>query len=229
MQIKGLQKLSLIDYPPYSAAVIFISGCNFRCKFCQNPGIVLHSNGIPSIPENEVLAFLEKRKMWLDAVVISGGEPTLHSVLPLFINKIRALGYRIKLDTNGSNPEMLQTLIREKLIDCVAMDIKSSPEKYTTIAGETAHTSLINESIKIIIESDIEHIFRTTAFPGLGVADFASIGQWIKGAKTFHIQQFRPEVCLDKSFEALKPYTYNVLLDFKSAIEPYVKKVEIIY
>ncbi|GHT06057.1 anaerobic ribonucleoside-triphosphate reductase activating protein [Endomicrobiia bacterium] len=160
MQIGGLQKLSLIDYPGTPAAVIFTQGCNMLCPYCHNPQLVYPYLFEKTLNENEVLYFLKKRQGLLKGVVITGGEPTLQNDLFNFIKKIKNLKFLVKLDTNGTNPKILQELIREKLIDFVAMDIKSSAEKYKLFFK--GNLNLIMQSLHVIKSSDIAHIFRTT-------------------------------------------------------------------
>ena len=135
LQIRGLQKTSLIDYAPYTCCVVFLAGCNFRCPFCQNPDLIVGKDRNPVIYEDEFLDFLKERKKWLDAVCITGGEPCLYEKLPKLIKKIKSLGYKVKIDTNGTNPSMLKELIDKKLIDYVAMDIKGPLDKYDEIVN----------------------------------------------------------------------------------------------
>src|SRR3989344_5633428 len=135
LEIKGLQKTSLIDYPPYTSCVVFLAGCDFRCPFCQNPDLILNPEKLETVKQEDFLEFLKKRKKWLDAVCISGGEPTLYEDLPEFIKKIKDLGYKVKIDTNGNNPNAIEELINKKLIDYVAMDIKAPLDKYSKAAN----------------------------------------------------------------------------------------------
>lgn len=172
MRIGGFEKQSLIDWQGKVAAVIFTKGCNFRCGYCHNPALVLPElfHEAPDYDEDKILHFLEERKAWLDGVVITGGEPTLHHDLTSYIKKIKSLNLPVKLDTNGTNPEMLQSLIQEGLIDCVAMDIKTIPmkESYQKITGIPMEHMMekIHQSISIIRKSSIEYEFRTTIIPG---------------------------------------------------------------
>ena len=159
-----MQKLTLIDFPGKIACTIFTPGCNFRCGFCHNPELVLSNNNI-NIPEHEVLEFLENRKKYLDGLCITGGEPLINSEIIDFLKKIKKIGYDIKLDTNGSNPNMLEKLISLGLIDYVALDIKASSELYKEIVGVDFDLKLIEESIKILSQSKIKYIFRTSVMP----------------------------------------------------------------
>lgn len=226
VSIKGLQKTSLIDYAPHVASVIFLKGCNFRCPYCQNPDLVLDSAELPTMPEEEILNFLEKRKKWIDGVCISGGEPTIQKDLPVFVEKIKKLGLKVKLDTNGSSPQMLKELIDKKLVDHISMDIKAPIEKYVDVIKIKININDIKESVDIIKKSDIDYEFRTTVVPTITKEeDIKKIGEWLKGSERFFIQQFRPNTCLDKNFESIKPYTKQELQKLMILAEPYFEFV----
>jgi pyruvate formate lyase activating enzyme len=167
MLIGGLLKFSLIDYPGKVAAVIFTQGCNYRCPFCHNPELVLPGSFNPPIQVDDVMAFLTQRRGQLQGVVITGGEPTLHPDLKDFIRRIKALGFLVKLDTNGSHPEVLRAILEEKLVDLVAMDIKSSLEGYCKAAGVAADLGCVKESIALIKASGGKYLFRTTVLKGI--------------------------------------------------------------
>ncbi|MBO7318667.1 MAG: anaerobic ribonucleoside-triphosphate reductase activating protein [Clostridia bacterium] len=189
MKISGLQKLTLLDYPGKMACTVFTYGCNFRCPFCHNALLVTEENS-DCISEDEFFSFLKKRQGILDGVCISGGEPTLQKDLPEFISKIKALGYYVKLDTNGSSPLLLKKLIEEKLIDYVAMDIKNSPDKYDITCGIEVDINAVKQSVSIIKQSGIDHEFRTTTVKEYHRAeDFEVIADWIEGSKYF-LQHF---------------------------------------
>lgn len=193
MEIHGLMKTTLLDYPQHVASTIFTGGCNFRCPFCHNKDLVLHPNSLPLIPEEEIFSFLKKRKGVLDGVCITGGEPTLQADLVQFIGKIKNLGFLVKLDTNGYRPDILATLLDEHLLDYVAMDIKNSPQKYTITAG-IPHLDLkkIDASIQLLLSSSIPYEFRTTIISELHTAeDIMEIGQWIKGGKSYFLQEYK--------------------------------------
>jgi pyruvate formate lyase activating enzyme len=198
MKIASLLKQSFIDWDGKIAAVIFTKGCNFRCSFCHNPSLVYPEqlNKTPDIPETEVFGYLESRKNWLDGVVVTGGEPTIHEDLPCFIEKIKQIGYLVKLDTNGSDPVMLHQLIQLGLIDYVAMDIKTilHPVNYEkiTCSGDECLINRIELSIRIIRESGIEHQFRTTLVPGIHSPEIiASLKNKIF-PDNLKLQQYRP-------------------------------------
>lgn len=193
MHINGLQKLTLLDFPGRTACTVFLGGCNFRCPFCHNASLVLHPDSAPRISEEEVFAFLEKRRGLLDGVAVTGGEPCLYAELPEFLRRVKDMGFAAKLDTNGSRPDMLRRVIDEGLIDYAAMDIKSSPEGYSASAGIVCFDlTPVSESVSLLMEGRVEYEFRTTAVHGLHTpADFESIGRWIAGADKYFIQCFK--------------------------------------
>lgn len=209
--INGFQKLSLIDYPNNVCAVVFTGGCTFKCPFCHNPELV-YNIADTSYSEENIITELSRRTKLLDGVCITGGEPTIHNELKGFIKKIKNLGLKVKLDTNGTNPGMLNELINEKLIDYIAMDIKTALERYSTGTGVKTDIQQIRESIKIITRSGIDHEFRTTMVPGVvNNEDVEEIIKEIKGAKKYVLQQFRPQKTLNKEFQKIKPYSQKYI------------------
>lgn len=192
MNIQGIQKLTLLDYPGKMACVLFTAGCNLRCPFCHNSRLVVNPEKESEYGEEEILAFLEKRQGILDGVVITGGEPLLQKDISDFIVKIRELGYSVKLDTNGTFPEKLRELIDKGLVDYVAMDIKNSPELYAETVGVTGFDiSRIKESISILLEGKVDYEFRTTVVREFhSVFGMDNIGKLIKGAKRHFLQAF---------------------------------------
>ncbi len=216
MKISGLQKLTLLDYPGKMACTVFTYGCNFRCGFCHNALLVTEENS-DSISEDEFFSFLRKRQGILEGVCISGGEPTLQSDLAEFIEKVKSLGYSVKLDTNGSRPHILKSLIEKKLIDYVAMDIKNSIEKYSMTCGCEVDVSAIKESVSIIIESGIGHEFRTTTVKEYHSAeDLLSIAEWLKGDSKYFLQHFEDSGNLIG--EDLSPLSKEEMLSFADSI-----------
>ena len=194
MNIHGLQNLTLLDYPGYTAATVFLGSCNFRCPFCQNSSLVLAPDLEPVISEDEVFQFLKKRKRVLDGVCITGGEPTLSKDLEPFLQKIKHLGYLVKLDTNGSRPNVLKELVSQGLLDYVAMDIKSSREGYAAAAGiEGMNLDAVEESVRFLLEeAPVDYEFRTTAVKGLHQKqDFVGIRDWIAGCRRYYLQNYR--------------------------------------
>ena len=190
MDISGLQKTTLLDYPGQVACTVFLAGCNLRCPFCHNASLVLE-NPLPQMTESEFFAFLKKRRGILDGVCITGGEPTLRKELPEFIGKIRELGFRVKLDTNGTNPDMLERLLKEGLLDYVAMDIKNSPERYSVTCGGIDVLDKVKHSAALLMESGTDYEFRTTCVHPLhDETAMAEIGKWLAGAKGYYLQNF---------------------------------------
>lgn len=191
MKIYGLQKMTLLDFPGHVACTVFLGGCDFRCPFCHNFELANGASS-PVMNDDEILEFLKKRKGLLDGVAITGGEPCMQTALPDFMKAIHALGFAVKLDTNGYHPEMLKKILRYSLADYVAMDIKNSPEKYAVTCGVLSiHMDKIKESISLLLSSDINYEFRTTAVDEFHeVEDFEEMGKLIKGAKHYFIQCF---------------------------------------
>lgn len=189
MKIIGLQKVSLLNYPGLVSATIFVSGCNFKCPFCHNSSIVKCEYN--ELSENQIFEYLEERKKMLDGVCVSGGEPTIHKDIKEFIIKLKNMGFKVKLDTNGYNPDMLKDLIDSKCLDYIAMDIKNSDSKYSKTAGVNVDLNLINESVDLIMNSGIDYEFRTTVVEELHTAeDIELICKKLKGASAYYIQNF---------------------------------------
>lgn len=230
IEIGGIQKSTLIDYPGRLAAIVFLVGCNFRCPFCYSSELVLPEK-IKEHPKTSLdtfLDFLEERKELLDGIVICGGEPTIHNDLPSFLKKIKKFGYSLKLDTNGSNPKMLKSLIEEGLIDYVAMDVKSSKENYQKAAGVKVNIKNIEESVDILKEGKIDFEFRTTVVPGItDKEDVLKIAKWISPAKKYYLQNFKNEKILNKKMGGVKPYSYEQMKEIKNKISPFFEKCEI--
>ncbi len=227
MQIHGLNKTTLLDYPKHLAALVFLGGCNMRCPFCQNASLVIAPGSQPVIPEEELFSYLNKRKNILEGVCISGGEPTIYPDLPGLIEKIKALGYQVKLDTNGTNPTMIKQLVRDHLIDYIAMDIKNSREKYMETSGVSVNLlSPVEESVAYLKTSPVEYEFRTTIVKELHTtADILSIGRWLQGSKIYYLQSFRDsEDVLQPGYHA---YPKEVLEELVSLLTPYIEHVQI--
>lgn len=231
MRIGGLQKLTLIDYPAKTAATIFTIGCNFACPFCFNAELVEMEKikEQPIIKSRDIFDFLASRRGLLDAVCLTGGEPTLQPDLESFIKRIKKQGFLVKLDTNGSEPAVLESLFQKKLLDFVAMDIKTSPWRYEELAGPEIKLENILKSVLLIRQSGVGHQFRTTVVPGLVTEkEIREIGRWLKGAGLFVLQQFRPEKTLEKSYQNIKPYSGEQLQKYSSILADYVRKVEVV-
>lgn len=193
LQIHGLNKTTLLDYPGRVAATVFLGGCNLRCPFCHNSGLVLSQETQPIIPEEEFFSFLKKRKNILQGICITGGEPTISPELTPFLRKIKAEGYPVKLDTNGLHPEVLEELICDRLVDYIAMDIKGSPRNYGRCTGILDLVlEPVLQSVLLLIQSGITYEFRTTVVRELHtVEEFREIGSMIKGAKQYFLQAYR--------------------------------------
>lgn len=215
MVICGIEKFSMVDYDGYIACTLFTSGCNFRCPFCHNSSLVM--GGATRIDESEVFDYLKKRKGLVDAVCITGGEPTLHKDLPAFITQLKALGYKIKLDTNGTNPAMLKELIDAKLIDYVAMDIKNSFDKYMLTAGvKEVDLSAIKESIDILMSSSIGYEFRTTLIREYhDIDDIKAIANLLKGANKYFLQKYKDsDECISHGFSEIDKEEVDIYVDY---------------
>lgn len=227
MRICGLNKTTLLDYPGKVAASIFTGGCNFRCPFCQNSSLVLSPDQEPELSQEEILNFLKKRQGILDGVCITGGEPTLHKELFDFLKKIKELQYSIKLDTNGSNPSVVKELVKEGLIDKVAMDIKACPENYPNLCGlSQVNLKSIENTVEFLMTGEIDYEFRTTTVKELHTKqDFIEIGQWLKGAKAYFLQAYRD------SEEVLQPgygsFSLEELKEFRGILLETIPLVEI--
>ncbi|KAA0207012.1 anaerobic ribonucleoside-triphosphate reductase activating protein [Candidatus Uhrbacteria bacterium] len=228
MKFSGIQKLTLLDYPGKTACVAFTPGCNFRCGYCHNPEFVLPERIKelePSfIPEEDVLAFLEERRGKLEGVVVTGGEPTLHRGLPAFLRRVRDLGFLVKLDTNGSLPEALEPILREGLADYVAMDIKTSPERYPELVGVFVRADALKRSIELIKTFAPDYEFRTTVVAEHhGLEEFRAIAHLIKGARRYVLQGFRPDITLDPAYQSYARVGANdleaVKLRLKQSVE----------
>jgi len=230
MVIAGFQKLTLIDYPGKLATTVFTVGCPFRCPYCHNPELVLSSRPSSSgNKEKEFIKFLKTRRNKLDGVCITGGEPTIQKDIVDFIKKLKKMGFLVKLDTNGTRPDVLRKLIKEKLVDFIAMDIKNHPGKYDRTTASKTDKDRIKLSVEIIRHSGIDYEFRTTVVPGLHIEkDFEKIAKWLKGAKSYWLQRYRQSKILDPSLpvRVIKDKT----LDLEKILEnlaPHFEKVGI--
>ena len=229
MKIGGFQKISLIDYPEHLSSIIWTPACNFRCPFCYNKDLV--SGDVDLFPEDEVFKILKERQGKIEAVVITGGEPTLQKDLKDFIKKIKALNYLVKLDTNGNNPEIVRDLLEEKLVDYIAMDIKAPKNKYSEIVRHSVSNIIeeIEKTISIIKNFAPDYEFRTTVVTGLlSKDDILSIAQWLNGSKRYILQQFTvPGELMDKNLAKSKPYPKEFFNDLKSVVKDYFTFCEI--
>ena len=223
MKFCGLQKTSLIDYPTKVASVLFTPGCNLRCPFCYNWRIAVDPQP-PFLQEAVALEILGTRKKYVDAVVVTGGEPCMHKDLPRLLARLKEEGFLVKLDTNGFFPETLKECLG--LVDYVAMDVKTSADKYKLVGAKD--TSGMLQSVEMLKDSKVPFEFRTTVAPELVTAqDIEGIGEIVKGAKKFAFQQFVPEDTLDKRYETLKAYSPEIIKEFAQVIGKYSENVEL--
>ena len=227
IKIHGFNKLTLLDYPGYLAATIFLGHCNLRCPFCHNAGLVLSPDEEPVIPLEEVLATLRKRKGILDGVCITGGEPTMNVRLPELAGRIKEMGYKVKLDTNGTHPAMLKEMVKQGLVDYVALDIKNCPEKYAMTAGVKEIDLLpVMESAEFLKSGAVDYEFRTTVVKELHKKeDMRKIGQWIAGSRRYFLQ------CYKESEQVIRPvfssYSKEQLENYRLMLLEYIPQVEI--
>jgi len=251
MIIGGLQKFSLLDYPGCISAIVFTQGCNFRCQFCYNPMLVwpvkvgkskyahnfIRKSGQtteqqkvhPKIKEDDLFVFFKSRVGKLDSIVITGGEPCLQKDLPEFVAKIKKLGFLVKLDTNGSYPEALARLIKKKLVDYIAMDLKVPADKYEKVTGVKANFNNIKKSVKMIMQSGLPYEFRTTVVPGLlNKDDINQMGKIIKGARAWYLQNFKSGADLvNQDLKGRVPYNARQMQEMTEAGGKHVKKCEV--
>lgn len=226
MTVEGLQKLTLLDFPGHTACTVFLAGCNFRCPFCHNFELAAGPSA-PLMDEEELLAFLQKRKGLLDGVAITGGEPLMRRELPELLRKIKALGYLVKLDTNGSFPTRLKEVVAQGLVDYVAMDIKNAPDRYgKTVGFEKLGLDPIKESAAFLMTGAVEYEFRTTVVQQLHrPQDLAAIAEWLAGAKRYYLQQFRQsEQVPDQS---LTPPSFQTMQEYLHIVQEKVPAAEL--
>ncbi len=226
MRIGGLQKCSLIDFPGKISAIVFTVGCNFHCPYCHNPELVDETT--TELDENEIWSFLERRKGLLDAVTITGGEPTVHNDLIPFIKRIRDMGYLVKLDSNGTKPEIIERIQKDKLVDYIAMDIKAPLTSYERTVGRPVDTEAIKKSISFIMNGDIEYEFRTTIVKSLlSYEDMHLIGESIRGAQNYYLQKFVPTKTLNPAFIRKTTYSDAEFEEMRTIMSTYVQTCSI--
>lgn len=234
MKLKGWVRTSLIDYPGRIACVLFTGGCNFRCPPCHNADLVLRPEELPTLPEDEVWAYLSRRAGQVEGVVLTGGEPTLQPDLLPFLRRLRRFPLAVKLDTNGYRPEVLSAALEEGLLDDVAMDIKGPPDKYGLLSGRPdLDLERIRRSIALLRSSGLPHEFRTTVVPGLLVEeDIEAIARWLAhsagdGPVRYALQQFRPIGTLDPDLQHIRPYPPEVLHRMAELARQWIGPVEV--
>lgn len=218
-EIRGVLPSSMIDWPGKICAVVFLAGCNFRCPYCQNPEMVVGSGKEEEVAWEDLEAYLADRVGWIDGVTITGGEPTIHADLPSLCAKLKSMGMEVKLDTNGSRPRMLSRLLEEGLVDCVAMDLKTSLERYPALVGRPMDVTSIQESAEMIVSWGGEHEFRCTVVPGwVGYGELLELARMVRGARRLVLQQFRPEHTLDPACGEVEPYPDELLLHWSEEL-----------
>lgn len=247
MKLAGLQKLTLLDYPGQLACTVFTQGCNLRCPFCQNADLVLPERfgGCDLLEEDTFFSFLESRKGRLNAVAVSGGEPTLHADLPRFLKRIREMGFLVKLDTNGTNPQMLESVVEEGLVSYVAMDVKNTPEKYALTCGYAVGSAAshmlecVQRSLEYLRKDTVPYELRTTVVGGLHTQeDIVCMAKWLQGVRAWYLQQFIPSEQMvgfpgeDGAGQAQQPLDLHApaaqqLLDMCAAAAEYVPSVQV--
>ncbi len=228
VEIKGLEKFSSRDFPGHISSTVFLGGCSFRCPYCHNADLVLDPDGIQTIPIDIFLSYLDGRKGWLEGICLSGGEPLLHEDIEDLIRVIRDRGLLVKLDTNGSFPAPLERLLRDGLLDWVAMDVKAPLERYREVTRSGVDVEDIVRSADIIRHSGVRSTFRTTVVPGLiGREDIVRIGEWLKGAESYLIQAFVPHTTIDPAYLQKKPHTKGEMEDLLAAARPFFGEARI--
>jgi len=221
MKFCGIQKTSLLDYPNRVCSVLFTPGCNLRCPFCHNWRIVLDPKP-PFLNEENALKILEERKKYIDSVVITGGEPTIHKELPKFMKKLKEKGFKVKLDTNGLDSQMLEACL--PYLDYVAVDLKTSPQKYALLGAK--EPAALAQTVEMLKMSKVEYEVRTTVVPGfVDAADIQAMCKIAKGATTWALQQFIPGDTLDSHLNSVKPYSLEILSKYAETIKDYAERI----
>jgi len=222
--IRGFIENTLIDWEGKIACEVFLPTCNLRCPFCHAAHLVTNDSELESIPVSAVTDCLDRHKGWVDGVVISGGEPTLHETLPALIEEFPSHGAMIKLDTNGTRPDVIEDLLGRGLLDAISMDIKTAlDDRYFAAAGAECDVDAIRRSAKIIMDSGVEYEFRTTVCPAfVGLDELRDIAEAIRGASKYVLQQFKPGGCLDPAMDDVEPYPREKLRTFASELREYV-------
>lgn len=226
MVISGLMKLTLLDYPGVVACTVFTENCNMRCPFCHNALLVTQTDGNEHFSEAEVLEFLQKRKGVLEGVAVSGGEPLLQSDIAEFCAKVKALGYKIKLDTNGTFPQKLKQLVESGLVDYVAVDVKNSKELYAKTVGASVDLTAVEQTVEYLLQGHVDYEFRTTVVSGLHTpASIENLAKWISGAKRYYLQMFvNSGNLIDNSCQGASP---DQMKQYLAIAQKYVPSAEL--
>jgi pyruvate formate lyase activating enzyme len=227
--IKGFLRNSLIEWEGLVASVLYLPGCNFRCHYCHTPDLLTADPDMRSVPLEVIERAIQESNGWLDGVVVSGGEPTIHSGLPGLLAALKHCGVKTKLNTNGGNPEMLRACLAEGLLDAVALDVKAPlDDRYERVAGVPVDLVAVHESIMLLLDSHIEYEFRTTVCPQFtGEKDVLDIARELRGAADYVLQPFRPVDCLDPALNEVKPYLKETLDDWAAKAAKFVKRCRV--
>ncbi len=228
VEIKGLEKFAPKDFPGFISSTVFLGGCNFRCPYCHNSDLVLRPETLSSFPLDYFTLYLDSRKDWLEGICISGGEPLLDKDLEDLLCFIKERNLLVKIDTNGSFPLRLEQLIKEKLVDWIAMDVKAPLERYKEVTRSGVREEDIRQCIEIVRTSGLEYMFRTTVVPGLVEReDIQKISELLSGSRIFQIQQFSPLNTVDSLYLEKKPYSLEEIQSFAELAKPYFQEVRI--
>ncbi|MDY0189858.1 MAG: anaerobic ribonucleoside-triphosphate reductase activating protein [Desulfuromonas sp.] len=226
MAIKGFQGTSLLDFPQRVASLVFYGGCNLRCPYCHNPELVQQPDNYPDIPLTDIVAMLEQRCGFIDGVVVSGGEPTLNSDLPELLRQIKSLQLQVKLDTNGLRPQVLAALLEQELLDFVGLDVKTAPNRYGQLHNVAVDAEAILQSVEILKNAAVEVEFRTTCVPHIvTLDDIHAIGEILRGAPQWVLQQFVAAPAMDEELRQCEPYSTQQLQEFATVGQQYVAQV----
>lgn len=226
MAVKGFQGTSLLDYPGRIASLVFFGGCNLSCPYCHNTGLVIDPHQYPDYPLAELMEELEQRRRFIDAVVVSGGEPTLDRQLLPFLRQVKALGLLVKLDTNGLAPKVLEQALGEGLLDYVAMDLKTSPQRYAELHRGVVDFGALGDSVALLRQAPVELEFRTTCVPGLvGEEDIRALGALIRGSSLWVLQQYVPRYAMEEGARQIEPYAPGCIRSLGALASDYVGDV----
>ncbi len=228
MNIKGIHKTSLVDYPGKICSIVFSGGCNLRCRYCHNPELARNSGEIAGISNDEVLDFVRKRKGLIDGVALSGGEPTMSTNLVSFLRSLREMGLSTKIDTNGLNPAVIERLLSLNLLDYIAVDVKTSPQKYGSLTGDTNAFPQVRRTIEVLKSAHVEFEIRTTCIPSyVTLDDLKSIGREIGPVPRYFLQQFVNSKTLDESLRSCVPYPVSTLREFQRYVRTFASICEL--
>ena len=221
--IKGFIKSTLLDWEGRVASLIFLPGCNFRCPMCHSPHLVGLGEDLETVPLESVLEHVTANRGWIDGLAITGGEPTLQPGIIELLELLRGREVPVKLDTNGSRPDVLEEILQRGLVEAIAMDIKAPPEKYDTVAGVHVDVAAIERSIRLLKGGTVEYVFRSTVCRAFHTGgDIEAMARWIRGAKRYVLQNFRPRNCLDPEMEKVEPFEVGQLQEFAERARKYV-------